>query len=77
MMSQDHVYEICIENGPQAYWQTWFEGIELLTIQPENNQPDRSILIVPGDDPSTLFGVLAQIGSLNLRLISVELRPKP
>lgn len=76
-MSQDHIYEICVENGPHAYWQAWFEGVELLSIQPENDQPDRSLLIIPGDDHATLFGVLAQIGSLNLRLISVELRPKP
>jgi hypothetical protein len=51
--------------------------VELLSIQPKNNQPERIMLVVPGHDSATLFGILAQIGSLNLRLISVELRPTP
>jgi hypothetical protein len=74
-MNDNEVYEICVEGGPRALWQTWFEGVELLSIQAENSRPERSLLIVSGDDPATLFGILAQIGSLNLRLISVELRP--
>ena len=76
-MDHNDVYEICIEGGPRAQWQIWFEGVELLSIQPENNQPERTMLVVPGHDSATLFGILAQIGSLNLRLISVELRPTP
>jgi hypothetical protein len=75
-MDHSDVYEICIEDGPHALWQTWFEGVELLSIQGDNHQPDRSLLVVAADDPGTLFGILVQIGSLNLRLISVELRPK-
>lgn len=76
-MNNNEVYEICIEGGPRAHWQSWFEGVELLFIQSENNQPERTMLVVAGHDTATLFGILAQIGSLNLRLISVELRPTP
>jgi hypothetical protein len=74
-MSHNGVYEICVEGGPRKFWQSWFEGVELLSIQPEDDQPERTLLIVSGNDPATPFGILAQIGSLNLRLISVELRP--
>lgn len=74
-MRQNEVYEICVEGGPHRLWQSWFEGVALLAIQPEDSSPERTLLVVPGDDPATLHGILAQIGSLNLRLISVELRP--
>ncbi len=75
-MDHSDVYEICIEGGPRALWQTWFEGVEVLSVHPGDHQPERTLLIVSGDDPANLFGILAQIGSLNLRLLSVELRPK-
>ena len=75
-MNHSDVYEICIEGGPRALWQTWFEGVEAQPVQPGHNRPERTRLIVRGDDPATLFGILAQVGALNLRLLSVELRPK-
>lgn len=75
-MDYSDVYEICIEGGPRTLWQTWFEGVEALSVHPGDHRPERTVLIVSGDDPATLFGVLAQVGSLNLRLLSVELRPK-
>jgi hypothetical protein len=46
--------------------------VDLLSIQPDNHRPKRTLPIISGDDPATLFGILAQIGSLNLRLLSVE-----
>jgi hypothetical protein len=49
--------------------------VELLSIQSENNQPERTMLVVLGHDSATLFGILAQISPLNLRLISVVKRP--
>jgi hypothetical protein len=76
-MNHNAVYEICIEGGPRARWQAWFEGVELLSTKQEDDQPERSWLIVSADDLATLFGLLAQIGALNLRLISVELRANP
>jgi hypothetical protein len=75
-MDHSNVYEICIEGGPQTLWQTWFEGVDLLAIQPGKNRPERTLLIVSGEDPATMFGILAQVGALNLRLLSVELRPR-
>ena len=73
-MNSNDVYEICFEGGPRAHWEAWFEGVESFSIQAAPKHPERSLLIVSGTDPVTLFGVLAQIGALNLRLISVELR---
>jgi hypothetical protein len=75
-MNKEDTYEICIEGGPRDRWQDWFEGLELLAVEPQREAPERTLLIVSAYDPSTLFGLLAQIGSLNVRLISVELRPK-
>jgi len=76
-MTNNCIYEICIEGGPHSHWQTWFEGVELLSIQTENAVPERTMLVVSGNDPTILFGILAQIGALNLQLISVEMRQIP
>lgn len=75
-MDRNNVYEICIEGGPHTLWPTWFEGVDLLSIQSGQNRPERTLLIVSEDDPATMFGILAQVSALNLRLLSVELRPK-
>jgi hypothetical protein len=73
-VDSDDIYEICFEGGPREHWEAWFEGVESLSVQAARDRPERSLLIVSGTDRATLFGVLAQIGALNLRLISVELR---
>lgn len=74
-MDKAAVYEIYVAGNLSATWQAWFEEIKLLAVQPANGLPERTLLVIPGDNPETLFGVLAQIGALNLHLISVELRP--
>ena len=60
-------YEIRVEGWLEAYWVEWFDG---LSIEREE-QPGVSLLRLGAADLSTLHGVLAQIGSLNLRLVSV------
>ena len=74
-MDKAEVYEIYVAGNLSATWQAWFEDIQLLSVRPADGQPERTLLVIPGADPGTLFGVLAQIGALNLHLISVELRP--
>ena len=74
-MDKSDVYEIYVAGNLTATWQAWFEGIQLLSVRPADGQPERTLLVVPGDDPALLHGVLAQIGALNLHLISVEWRP--
>lgn len=74
-MYTDDVYEICVEGSLGSAWQSWFETIELLAVRSAHGDQSRTILVIPAADQATLFGVLAQIGALNLRLISVELRP--
>lgn len=68
-------YEIHVVGHLGATWQAWFEGVRLWSVQDENGRQERTILTVPDDDSAILYGVLAQIGALNLRLIAVELRP--
>lgn len=74
-MDKADVYEIYVSGNLTATWQAWFEGIQLLSVRAADGQPERTLLLIPGGEPETLFGVLAQIGALNLHLISVEWRP--
>jgi hypothetical protein len=74
-MHTDDIYEICVDGSLGSAWQAWFEGVELLAVRSAHGDQNRTILVVSAADPATLFGILAQIGALNLRLISVELRP--
>ena len=59
-------YEIRVEGDLPGGWSNWFEG---LGIRPG---PDGdSILAGPLADQAALYGVLAKIRNLNLKLISV------
>jgi hypothetical protein len=62
-------YEVRMAGLPTRSWADWFPGVRA--------QADRAadgtactLLVVPGRDPSLLHGVLAQIGALNLCLLS-------
>lgn len=74
MRSANEVYEICVRGNLNAAWSVWFESVRCFIIENEDGVSERTLLIVPGADPTLLFGVLAQIGALNLHLISVEAR---
>ena len=60
------VYEIRIAGEPLEAWSAWFPSIGARV------EGDETLIHVPGADASLLHGVLAQIGSLNLRLISLR-----
>jgi hypothetical protein len=63
-------YEVRIAGGRVESWAEWFPGVRVQ----EGSEPDGSgstVLRVPGRDVSLLHGVLAQVGALNLILLSV------
>jgi hypothetical protein len=65
------VYEVRIAGMPTDSWSDWFPGVRIEHgIEP--NGFACTVLFVPGRDVSLLHGVLAQIGNLNLCLVSVK-----
>lgn len=68
---QEAEYELRLEGAVTESWEEWFPGVRMR----RENQPDGSVctlLTVPGGDVALLHGVLAQVGGLNLRLISAN-----
>jgi hypothetical protein len=59
-------YEIHVKEPIDSCWASWFEGMTI--SQAENGE---MILSGPVVDKSALHGLLANIGELNLTLISV------
>jgi hypothetical protein len=65
------VYEVRVAGSQTDSWSAWFPGVRA----EHRNDTERSactVLFVPGQDVSLLHGVLAQIGGLNLCLLSVN-----
>jgi hypothetical protein len=65
-MDAPHIYEIVIEDHLSDQWSDWFGG---LTIQHDPNGQTRLTGLL--SDQAALYGVLSQIHSLNLVLVSV------
>ena len=70
------IYEIRVEGELSPMWSEWFEDLSIrYECGPEGPVPEGtrcvSVLSLRSSDPSRLHGVLAQIGNLNLKLISV------
>jgi hypothetical protein len=62
-------YEVRVAGLPTRSWAEWFPGIRVQdAVQPDGTVC--TLLRVPGGDVSLLHGVLAQIGALNLCLLS-------
>ena len=59
-------YEIRVAGNLDHTWSDWFDGFDLTCKQGE------TILMGNVIDQAALFGVLAKINQLNLRLISVQ-----
>jgi hypothetical protein len=60
-----------VEGQLGSLWSEWFEGVRMRYESEPGNTQCVSILVLPSADPARLYGVLAQIGNLNLKLISV------
>ena len=65
------IYEIRVEGQLGPLWGEWFAGVRVRYESAPGNAQCVSILVLPSADPARLYGVLAQIGNLNLKLISV------
>jgi hypothetical protein len=64
-------YEIRVEGEVSPLWCEWFEDLSIRDEAGPEGAPRISVLVVHSSDPARLHGVLAQIGNLNLKLISV------
>ena len=67
------IYEVRVGAILEQAWRQWFPDIRLEIERPLGGTA-RTLIVVPGSDVSLLHGVLAQIGSLNLCLLSVVRR---
>ena len=62
-------YEIRVEGRLPSDWSDWFEGLDI-----QCDSPGESVLSGSLADQAALYGVLAKIRDLNLKLISVDRR---
>ena len=72
MQHRETIYEIRIEGQLEVNWCDWFDSLEIIQEDESVGESATILLRIKAVDPSTLHGVLAQIGSLNICLISVE-----
>lgn len=70
-MNETPVYIVIVEGRLSEDWALWFEGVQVCYEATSGC----SQLRLAGDDPGLLYGVLAQIGALNLKLVAVERKP--
>ena len=68
------IYEIRVEGELSPIWSEWFEGLSLRYVCEQAGEPGYTVLSLRASDTARLHGVLAQIGYLNLKLLSVERR---
>ncbi len=66
-MDKHYVYEIRVEGQLTNRWSDWFEGLIIQT-----DEVGETILCGPLADQAALLGVLNQLQSLNLTVISVK-----
>jgi hypothetical protein len=71
-MQPSSVYEIRVKGYLEDVWSDWFNGMMITHIEAEE-----TLLTGPIVDQSALFGLLNNISSLNLTLISVNLISRP
>jgi hypothetical protein len=64
-------YEVRVEGELSPLWSEWFDGLSMHYICDSAGAPGYTVLLLKTSDPARLHGVLAQIGNLNLNLISV------
>ncbi len=64
-------YEVRVAGLPTRSWTDWFPAVRVEAARAADGTPC-TVLFVPGGDVSLLHGVLAQIGALNLCLLSAK-----
>jgi hypothetical protein len=64
---QRNFYEIRVKGRLDVDWAAWFNGVTITNVG-----EDEILLSGELPDQSALHGLLAQIGDLNLKLISVQ-----
>jgi hypothetical protein len=60
-------YEIHLDSYLQKCWEEWFDGMNISYL--ENGETLLSGLVV---DQSALYGILARLRDMNIKLISVK-----
>ncbi len=66
-MDKPYIYEIRVEGQLTNHWSDWFEGLMIQT-----DKVGETILCGPLVDQAALLGILNQLQSLNLTVISVR-----
>ena len=66
------IYEIRVEGQLGPLWCDWFEGLSIRYECDQEGAPGYTVLSLRAFDLARLHGVLAQIGNLNLKLLSVQ-----
>ena len=67
---ENKAYEVCVSQFIHRDWCDWFAGMTLTHEFDQEGQPF-SIMQCTFEDQSSLFGFLAQLHSMNLKLIFV------
>jgi len=65
-------YEICLDDVLGQDWTDCYAGLQVHYENDASGAPARTILTLPAGDQATLFGLLSQIGGLNLKLVLVR-----
>ena len=60
-------YEIRVEGLLTNIWCDWFEGLDI------SHEGNLTLITLTAGDSAMLYGVMGQISSLNLKLISIQL----
>jgi hypothetical protein len=66
-MDRPSCYEIRVEGHLSDRWSNWFDGLAI-----RNDSNGETALSGSFADQAALFGILAKIQALNLRLVSVN-----
>lgn len=62
-----NIYEICIEGYLDPVWSDWLDGMAFTNVQ-----GGRTILLGKVADQAALYGLLAKLRDMNLKLVYVQ-----
>lgn len=70
--NESAIYEFRVEGRLDSSWSDWFAGLEIRHTVDEETSLPVTVLSGPVLDQSELQGILQQISSLNLKLLSMN-----